>query len=618
MDNEELNSPFIEADETDEDDQPEDENMTDDSAEEEELPDEEDDGLEEKPKKKHHFHKPGKKFFIILLVIVLALGCGYWFLLRPKLTSTKSAAQDTSYVRSVTLSKGSLENTVTADGTIASQDTSSVTTTLKYTVKTIDVSVGDTVAAGDTIVTLDTTELEKQIERKETADEESLEKLQKSFEDAGYSKQSAYDTMANAKSDLADAQTTYDNASATWNSVYPKVSNYQAEADTAAAYLVTATTELNSVGVSNADNVYAGSLASSLISDSNYSQAVADDKSGDGCSVVVANSSSITYQNIYNCASSISSLADSNLSDMQKSIDYSSAEKAYTDAESALSKAQTTYDDAAQKFNTVNAQYFDAQDALNKGVTDDDLEDLKTDLANCTLKAETAGVVTEINATVGSAASGTVATIQNTNSLQITVSVDEYDIQSIEKGMTATITSDAITDELTGTVSTVSPVATTSNQGQSSSSFDVTVTIDGETNALLIGMSAEVKIILSSTGDVYTVPIDAVGTDDSGNSVIYVQGDDGTYSPVTVTTGDSNDYYIEVSGTDLKDGMKVRASADADAAAVSTAAASSASSDSSFSLGGMGGDSSGGSQGGGDMQGGGGGNAPSGGGPGGN
>lgn len=616
MDNEELNSPFIEADETDEDDQPEDENMTDDSAEEEELPDEEDDGEEEKLKKKHHFHKPGKKFFIILLVIVLALGCGYWFLLRPKLTSTKSAAQDTSYVRSVTLSKGSLENTVTADGTIASQDTSSVTTTLKYTVKTIDVSVGDTVAAGDTIVTLDTTELEKQIERKETADEESLEKLQKSFEDAGYSKQSAYDTMANAKSDLADAQTAADEAASAFSTASSQVSNYLTYSDQATAFLENATNAKNycdadstssscTTGISTAQSSY--STASTGMANSDFTFADCSD--------------TLTSDGLYACAVSYNSYMNGQTgkaSTMKSNVDYDSLEKANDTAQSALDQAQSTYDKVAQQFNTVNAQYFDAQDALNKGVTDDDLEDLKTDLANCTLKAETAGVVTEINATVGSAASGTVATIQNTNSLQITVSVDEYDIQSIEKGMTATITSDAITDELTGTVSTVSPVATTSNQGQSSSSFDVTVTIDGETNALLIGMSAEVKIILSSTGDVYTVPIDAVGTDDSGNSVIYVQGDDGTYSPVTVTTGDSNDYYIEVSGSDLKDGMKVRASADADAAAVSTAAASSASSDSSFSLGGMSGDSSGGSQGGGDMQGGGGGNAPSGGGPGGN
>lgn len=597
------------------------ENLTDPApAEQEGNPEE---TPEESKAKKHLFRKSGKrgkKALIWVIVACVAAG-GTWCYFQYTNKKKAAAASTSTYVRTVTLSKGSLENTVTADGTIASQDTSNVTTELKYVVKTVNVAVGDTVSAGDTIVTLDTDDLEKQIERKEEADADSLEKLQKAVTDAGYSKESSYKTMADAKTALATAQTTYDNANAVYQAASSSISSFTSNYNTIDSLLYSITSLYNSCTDKTACTLDG---QDTLIS--NYAaacKAIQDEgatvSSAGGSSTAVTCTSfatTDTVQKLFDEVNTVDSAASSYLSSVQNDVNYTNAEKDYTIASSALTAAQSAYDKAAQNFNTVNAQYIEAQDNLAKGVTDDDLEDLKTDLANCTLKAETAGTVTAINATVGSAASGTVATISNTNLLQITVSVDEYDIQSIQKGMTATITSDAIDSTLNGTVTTVSPVATTSNSGQSSSSFNVTVTINDSTDALLIGMSAEVKIILSSTGDVYTVPLDAVGTDDSGNSVIYVKNDAGEFEPVVVTTGDSNDYYIEVSGSDLSDGMTVRASADETAAAVATASAS-ASSDSALNFN-MGGSSSGG----GDMGGGqapsGGGGAPSGGGPGGN
>ena len=39
----------------------------------------------------------------------------------------------------------------------------------------------------------------------------------------------------------------------------------------------------------------------------------------------------------------------------------------------------------------------------------------------------------------------------------------------------------------------------------------------------LIGLSANVEIILSQVTDVYAVPYDAVGTDENGGSVVYAR-----------------------------------------------------------------------------------------------
>lgn len=91
------------------------------------------------------------------------------------------------------------------------------------------------------------------------------------------------------------------------------------------------------------------------------------------------------------------------------------------------------------------------------------------------------------------------------------------------------------------------------------------------------------EIVLSAVEDVWSVPIDAVETDEDGNSVIYVkEGDD--FVPVEVTTGAETDYYIEITGDALEDGMEVRASADADAAEMTVDEDSAG-----FAMGGMGG-----------------------------
>ena len=85
-------------------------------------------------------------------------------------------------------------------------------------------------------------------------------------------------------------------------------------------------------------------------------------------------------------------------------------------------------------------------------------------------------------------------------------------------------------------------------------------------SGLLIGIQAQVEIIQDVTEGVFVVPIDAVGTAQDGSSFVYRQtggeGVDMTFEEVPVTTGASNDYYIEISGDTLAEGDVIRATAD--------------------------------------------------------
>lgn len=371
------------------------------------------------------FQKKKKKPFIIAIILVLVLAIGI-FIFNGK--NKKSMNVEASApVRTVTLSKGDFETTITANGKIASQTSVNITTSLNYKVATVEKEVGDYVNEGDTIITLDSSDIKKEIARLEKQDAEKLEQLQKNV-------QNAYDGKENA-----------------W-------------------------------------------------------------------------------------------------------ADYQSAKDAGQD---------TTQ--AERQFASANGQYFEAVETLNKGVEDTQLEDLYENLNDCTVKATSSGTITSLNATVGSTVNNSViAVINDIQNLEVSTTVDEYDIQKISKGMKAVVSTDAVDGTFSATVTAVS-LASTDNSG-----FTVKVTLDESTSSLLIGMNVKVKIILSSEQNVYTVPIDAIETDESGNSYIYVQQKDNTFEKVAVTKKEENDYYAVIEGSDLSDGMIVRASANESEAQVSS------------------------------------------------
>ena len=60
-------------------------------------------------------------------------------------TNRKRDKQEYSFVRTTTLQKGTLEDSISTTGTVSSAKKSTVTTSLNYTVKSVNVSVGDTV-----------------------------------------------------------------------------------------------------------------------------------------------------------------------------------------------------------------------------------------------------------------------------------------------------------------------------------------------------------------------------------------------------------------------------------------------------------------------------------------
>ena len=498
-----------------------------------------------------------KKAVIALALLVVAAAAAA-FLLRGRFVRPVSLpAAGGSYVRTVTLQKGTLEDSISATGTVQSSDVSNVTTDLKYTVKTVNVQVGDSVEEGDVICTLDTSELEESIRKLQESLADAKAEAQKQYEKAQASLTEAEENVKSTYDDMKEAEDERDSAKSAYETAAAAVKSYQAEVDAANADLLT---KLNARQAALDAYTAAGGTVDEngdpVTSATSEAASTAADLSALADALVKANGE-------YKSAEQTLKTAEANLQTAQSASNYTALSSAYNQAQTAYEQAKTTYENAIKTSETAEESRDTALENYNKAGESDELEELQSQLEKCTLKAETSGKVTAVNATVGSAIDGAAATIQDTDSLKISITIAEYDIDSVSEGMRAVITSDVIDGEINGTLTQISPTA--SGGGSSSSTFSAEVTVDDENSGLLIGTNAKVQIIQSTTEDVFTVPLDAIEEKEDGTSVIYVQSGEENGEPifeeVQVVVGATNDYYAEVSGVDLEEGMIVRASA---------------------------------------------------------
>lgn len=132
-------------------------------------------------------------------------------------------------------------------------------------------------------------------------------------------------------------------------------------------------------------------------------------------------------------------------------------------------------------------------------------------------------------------------TVASSDTLSMTLSIDEDDISKVSVGNEVDITTSVSDTAYTGYITFIDQIADYSSSG---STFSATVTFENDGN-LKIGMTGTAKIVIESAEDVIAVPVDAIQTDTDGSYVVVV-GDDGSTENVSVETGISNDSYIEI------------------------------------------------------------------------
>lgn len=266
------------------------------------------------------------------------------------------------------------------------------------------------------------------------------------------------------------------------------------------------------------------------------------------------------------------------------------AEEAQKQAESAYESAkESRKNEEKQNKNSVeNAENAVTTAQLNnkKSIREAEkqVEDASDTLEKCAVTAPISGIVTAVGIEEGEVYNGSdMIQIDDNSSYVISTSVDEYDISKIEEGQRVAVLTEATgEDEIEGEISFVAPTTgssslsgTTSQSAggtgmsstasSSNSGYEVKIDVKTEDERLRMGLTAKCSIVLEEVRDVYAVPYDAVHENAGGSSVVYVSGntvEEKSFTEIPVEKGMESDYYVEISGDQLKEGMEILISTD--------------------------------------------------------
>ena len=361
--------------------------------------------------------------------------------------------------------------------------------------------------------------------------------------------------MKKAQAAFNAAQTEYDQIEAEWQPAYEKYIAAQTAKDEAVAAQESAATAASSVESSAYSGV--ASAQTGVASAEAQLDAAKDARSG----------STLTQleQGIDSARRSVDS------AELQEDIAKAQQDAAEQSADTAKQQQAATENSIAQQIDTLKDNLIGSQIAAQSTKSQEiAIQSLQDTLADATITAPVSGVVTAVYAEEGQPGNGLLFVIEDTDALKITTNIREYDVGNIEVGMPVVIRSDATGDkEISGTVTYIAPAANKTENGNTLTADDSTVEFEAEVqvndadSGLRIGMNTRLTVLLEERDNVYGVPYDAVVEKADGSEVVYAvepsSEKEGSYvvTEVPVTTGLETDFYIEVSGDGITDGLSI-------------------------------------------------------------
>ena len=227
--------------------------------------------------------------------------------------------------------------------------------------------------------------------------------------------------------------------------------------------------------------------------------------------------------------------AKANLSDVYdndgSSAAVTSAKAQVSSARAALAQANQNLDDAVLRSPIAGT------------VASVSLEDGDTVTGSCSSGSGSSGGSSTSTTSTASTAQFVVI---STSTWKLEGSVGSADLASLKAGQEVAISTDATTDELTGTVASVGIVATSTSDG--AATFPIVINLAGTHKDLYSGTTASAVITTGSYPDVLTVPTAAIRTEDAKTVVTKVTGTTTTTTEVTIGT-------VFGSFTEIKSGL---------------------------------------------------------------
>lgn len=265
--------------------------------------------------------------------------------------------------------------------------------------------------------------------------------------------------------------------------------------------------------------------------------------------------------------SEVTEEADDAISDANDKV--SECKTAYENAKKASPKNQQEITQTKEAYTQAQSQLETAKTNKTKSVKEANkkVEEAQEALDKCVVTAPIAGMVTSLSVEAGdNYAGGSLAQIDDTSSYIITTTIDEYDISNVKVGQkVVALTETTGDDELEGKITFVSPTkgdANMTGMNSGSDGYEVKIALNSDDERLRLDLTAKLSIVIEEAEDVYAVPYDAIHDTKDGKKVIYVRNSsddmkESGYTEVEVTVGMETDYYVEISGDNLSEGMKV-------------------------------------------------------------
>lgn len=475
-----------------------------------------------------------------------------------------AAAQEPQTGEVVTAFVGDLSASATASGRIEAAQEAELALQRGGTVAEIYVAVGDTVAAGDPLVLLDTAVLQREVSnagQNVVIQETNLATLLApataaeiaAAEAAVFSAQATLADLQDGPnaSDIAAAEANVRAAQADLNAAYARLADQTAAADPAEIQAAQIELELAQANATQAAEQH----STILVTENDFisEEQLADMELAARTAALQANaalqSAQETLDELQNGSASTIAAAQASVAlaaaslhtaelRLQQVQEGASAVQ-IAQAEASLASAQASLDRllsgaSAAQIAMAEAQLAQAQTNLARA---------EQNLANGTLTAPYDGVITAVNVSIGELASGVVVEMVNPNSLELVLDVDEVDIGNVILDQAATISLEAWPgSEIEASVVSIAP-RNTASQGSGLVTYDVYLALGPTDLPIRVGMTANASLVTAQRSDVLLVPNRAI-TPDRAAGKYFVTRASGEVVEVTIGLRDEENTQI--------------------------------------------------------------------------
>lgn len=524
---------------------------------------------------------------------------------RP--ASTAASGNTVVEPESTEIVKQDLATSVSVMGTLTSMRSWTLTSRLTDTeVTAVHVKVGDRVHAGDILVELDDTDAKLTLQNSQNSlsvmaqqNTMNIESADRALKDAQTAAQVGTERANNAAKDaqskLDQANSQNNHASEEPNNARSALSEREKAAQQAQAEFDSAKTAAENAAHSYSSAQAALNAANELVKEKKAAldAAAPEQKEQAQKDYDQAVNNQRTAQSAQDSAKTAKDAADLALTEAQTVL--TNAQTALADAKSAVQDKEANAKTAADAVESSKDALEQAKQAQQdqqrngaKSVADaagaldqakisqsTSLQSARMDVkknevlvADAVIKAPSDGIITEIAVQAGDIYKGdTILVIQDDSGYKVAAKIDQYDIGGIATGQNAQVELQSGGDkEFGGKVTFVSPIpaeaAASAGAAPGSSTtpqYPIEVTIEQPDESLRIGMNTKLTVYTQQAKDALTVPSEFVQTDENGEPYVIAITDSGSEEKIPVQYGMMTDYYVQIQGKGLCEGMKVLA-----------------------------------------------------------